>query len=321
MLKKSTLFCIILTIPITYFSGWGFFGHKKINRVAVFTIPESSLFKFYKQNIDFITEHAIDPDKRRYAVKGEAEKHYIDIDHYIKNDENPFDIMPRRWNDAVDKFSEDTIKTYGISPWNIQSMLYKLTNAFKEKDLIRILKYSAEIGHYISDAHVPLHATENYNGQFTNQKGIHGFWESRVPELFFDDYDLITGKAIYIEKPLNSTWEFIEESYFAVDSVLSFEKILSNDWADDRKFSFEKRGQVTMKVYSREFSKEYSKRLNNMQERRMKASIKAVGSFWYTAWINAGQPNLNNLRVSKETKDNFKISYGKKLKTKREHNF
>ena len=235
MLKKSTLFCIILTIPITYFSGWGFFGHKKINRVAVFTIPESSLFKFYKQNIDFITEHAIDPDKRRYAVKGEAEKHYIDIDHYIKNDENPFDIMPRRWNDAVDKFSEDTIKTYGISPWNIQSMLYKLTNAFKEKDLIRILKYSAEIGHYISDAHVPLHTTENYNGQFTNQKGIHGFWESRVPELFFDDYDLITGKAIYIEKPLSTTWEFIEESYFAVDSVLSFEKILSNDWADDRK--------------------------------------------------------------------------------------
>ena len=131
-------------------------------------------------------------------MKGEAEKHYIDIDHYIKNDENPFDIMPRRWKDAVDKFSEDTIKAYGISPWNIQSMLYKLTNAFKEKDLIKILKFSAEIGHYISDAHVPLHATENYNGQFTNQKGIHGFWESRVPELFFDDYDLITGKAIYI---------------------------------------------------------------------------------------------------------------------------
>ena len=55
--------------------------------------------------------------------------------------------MPRRWKDAIDKFSEDTIIAYGISPWNIQSMLYKLTNAFKEKDLIRILKYSAEIGH------------------------------------------------------------------------------------------------------------------------------------------------------------------------------
>ena len=68
--KKSILFYIILITPITYFSGWGFFGHKKINRVAVFTIPESSLFKFYKENIDFITEHAVDPDKRRYAERG-----------------------------------------------------------------------------------------------------------------------------------------------------------------------------------------------------------------------------------------------------------
>ena len=64
-------------------------------------------------------------------------------------------------------------------------------------------------------------------------------------------------------------------------------------------FSFEKRSQVTMKVYSRDFSNEYSKILNGMQERRMKASIKAVGSFWYTAWINAGQPELENLQSQK----------------------
>ena len=228
--------------------------------------------------------------------------------------------MPRRWNDAIEKFSEDTIKTYGISPWNIQLMLYKLTTAFKEKNLSRILKYSAEIGHYISDAHVPLHATENYNGQFTNQKGIHGFWESRVPELFFQEYDLITGKAEYINNPLETTWEFIEESYFAVDSVLSIEKEITEQWPDDRKYSFEKRGRVTMKVYSRDFSKEYSNRLNNMQERRLKASIKAVGSFWYTAWINAGQPDLNdlainNVPVNKEAE--FKID--KILKNKRQH--
>ena len=228
--------------------------------------------------------------------------------------------MPRRWNDAIEKFSEDTIKTYGISPWNIQLMLYKLTTAFKEKNLSRILKYSAEIGHYISDAHVPLHATENYNGQFTNQKGIHGFWESRVPELFFQEYDLITGKAEYINKPLETTWEFIQESYFAVDSVLSIEKEITEQWPDDRKYSFEKRGRVTMKVYSRDFSKEYSNRLNNMQERRLKASIKAVGSFWYTAWINAGQPDLNDLAINNvPVKQEAEFKIDKNLKNKRQH--
>ena len=32
-----------------------------------------------------------------------------------------------------------------------------------------------------------------------------------------------------------------------------------------------------------------------MVEERMVASIKAVGDVWYTAWINAGQPNLKKL--------------------------
>ena len=310
---------MFLSITNHSFCGWGFFGHKKINRIAVFTITESELFQFYKKNIDYLTIHAVDPDKRRYAVKGEAEKHYIDIDHYIKKGENPFEIMPEKWNDAIEKFSEDTIRAYGISPWNIQLMLYKLTAAFKEKNTYKILKYSAEIGHYISDAHVPLHSTENYNGQFTNQKGIHGFWESRVPELFFQDYNLFTGKAVYIDRPLKETWRFIKESYFAVDSVLRTEQELTDQWADDRKYSFEKRGRVTMKVYSREFSEEYTKRLNYMQERRLKASIKSVGSFWYTAWINAGQPDLSDLKQLEVKTQKNELKVNSALKNKREH--
>ncbi len=62
-------------------------------------------------------------------------------------------------------------------------MLARLTTAFKNKDPAKILKLSAELGHYIADFHVPLHASSNHNGQYTNQKGIHGFWESRIPEL------------------------------------------------------------------------------------------------------------------------------------------
>ena len=32
-----------------------------------------------------------------------------------------------------------------------------------------------------------------------------------------------------------------------------------------------------------------------MIERRMKQSIEAVASFWYTAWVDAGQPDLGAL--------------------------
>ncbi len=273
---------------------WGFYAHKRINRMATFSLPPE-LFTFYKKNIEFITEHAVDPDKRRYAAKGEAERHYIDIDHYVKPGEDPFLVVPKKWSDAVDKFTEDTLKAYGIVPWHLEVMVKRLTRAFKTKNLNRILQYSAELGHYVGDAHVPLHTTENYNGQMTGQKGIHGFWESRIPEISAEDYDYLIGRCEYIADPLEKAWEVVKGSSDAVDSVLSFEKELTERWPKDQKYSYENRGQVMMKVYSKEFSLEYQRMLGQMQERRMRGSILTTASFWYTAWVNAGQPDLSTL--------------------------
>jgi|TARA_B110000483_G_scaffold129466_1_gene155184 hypothetical protein len=96
--------------------------------------------------------------------------------------------MPKKWSDAVEKFSEDTLLAYGIVPWYIQTVYNRLVKAFEQKDINYILKNSADLGHYVSDAHVRLYTNKNYNGQLTNQKGIHAFWESRLPELFSDDF-------------------------------------------------------------------------------------------------------------------------------------
>ena len=284
---------------------WGFYGHKKINRLAVFTLPKG-MFSFYKKHIEFITDHAVDPDKRRYAVEGEAPRHYIDIDHYHHDSLTPFEYMPRKWQDAIGKFTEDTLQAYGIVPWHVNFMAYKLTKAFKEKDLTKILKLSAEIGHYIGDASVPLHTTENYNGQLTNQKGIHGFWESRIPELFSEEYDFFVGQASYIEELQDYIWDVVEQSHYAVDSVLSFEKNLHDSYPSDRKYAFDNRGNRTIKTYSKEYSKEYQDMLDGMIERRMRSSITSVGSFWYTCWMNAGQPDLSKLGEKQLTKEEIK---------------
>lgn len=274
---------------------WGFFGHKKINELAVYTLPEE-MFGFYKANIEYLIDHSVDPDKRRYGVKGEAECHYIDMDRYITPEEpNPFKNVPRRWTEAVAKFSEDTLRAHGIVPWNVYNVTQKLTTAFKNEDVNRILRLSAELGHYIGDAHVPLHTTSNYNGQMTGQRGIHGFWESRLPELFSEDYDFFVGKAAYIKAPLHFIWDRVEESFASVDSVLSFERDLTARVNDDRKYSFETRGQVSMKVYSQEFSQAYSDMLDGQVERRMRQAVISIGSYWYTAWVDGGQPDLNKL--------------------------
>jgi hypothetical protein len=319
------LFSFLLIILATEIHSWGFFAHKKINRLAVFTLP-SEIIGFYKFHIEFVTEHAIDPDKRRYAVDGEAERHYIDIDRYFKYGEDPFEAIPKRWKDAVIKFGEDTVKSHGIVPWHIEIMLKRLTEAFREEKVDRILRLSADIGHYIGDAHVPLHTTENYNGQLTNQKGIHGFWESRLPELFSDEYDFFVGKAKYIEDPLGKAWDIVKASFAAKDSVLLFEAELNRKFPQDQKYSFENRGATTLKVYSAEYSKAYNLILNGMVERRMREAIIMTGSYWYTAWVNAGQPDLKILykketseKLEKELEEEEKIWQSGKLNPKGGH--
>jgi len=282
---------------------WGFFAHKKINSYAVFLLPPQMLV-LYKPYADFITQHAVDPDMRRYAVVKEGPRHYIDIDHYGKY---PFDSLPRKWNDAVAKFSEDTLREYGIVPWWVQTMLYRLTDAFKEKNQAKILKLSAEIGHYIADAHVPLHANSNHNGQYTDQKGIHGFWESRVPELLADkEWDFFIGKAEFIKDPGNFIWQRVLESAAASDTVLIYEKELTKEFPGDQKFSFESRNGLVIRQYSSAFTKAYDARLKGMVERRMRQSIFAVASFWYTAWVNAGEPDLTKLSNKEFSADDLK---------------
>jgi hypothetical protein len=139
----------------------------------------------------------------------------------------------------------------------------------------------------------------------TNQVGIHGFWESRLPELFGEGYDYFVGRSRYIEDPQEEAWRIVAGSFAALDSVLSFEKELNKEFSQDQKYAFEQRGSTTAKVYSQEYSAAYSKMLNGMVERRMRAAIIAVGSYWYTCWVNAGSPDLKVLE-SKEVSEAMK---------------
>ena len=306
---KIIVFFLFLSSILCASIPWGFYAHKRVNRYAVFTLPEE-LVGFYKKHIDHLTEHAVDADKRRYAIKEEAPRHYIDIDHY---GENPFQEMPRKWTDAVEKFSEDTLLAYGIVPWHIQTVYNRLVKAFEQKDIDYILKNSADLGHYVSDAHVPLHTTKNYNGQLTNQKGIHAFWESRLPELFADDYDYLVGTAEYQYSVLDVAWQAVESSFNALDSVLGFEKQLAQEFEQDKQYAYEQRGAKTIKVKSADFSAAYHLKLDGMVERRLRLSITTIGNLWYSAWVEAGQPILEGMQESdvpflEEIKIDYKIT-------------
>ncbi|WP_236032721.1 zinc dependent phospholipase C family protein [Algoriphagus pacificus] len=284
------------------FDTWGFYAHSLINRMAVYSLPPE-LISFYKPHIQFITEKAVNPDRRRYAVSGEAEKHYIDLDIYGDSAEY---ILPEFWKDALEKFGEDSLRANGIGPWSAYLTFINLTQAFQQKNKPAILRLSADLGHYLADLNVPLHTTVNYNGQLTGQEGIHGFWESRIPELMASDFSLWVGQAEYLEKPQRAIWEAVFQAHIQVDSVLFFEKKLTEEFPEDQKFSFEERNRLTTRVYSLEFTEAYAQALDRQVERQMKKSIKMIADFWFTAWINAGQPDLSLLQGEIEEDEDFK---------------
>ncbi|MET0570896.1 MAG: zinc dependent phospholipase C family protein [Pedobacter agri] len=288
-MKRLTI-TIALIIPLIICTSWGFFAHQRINNLAVFTLP-TGMIGFYKKNIKYITEHAVDPDKRRYADTLEAPRHYLDVENYEKN----IDSIPEKWNDALAKYGQKHLNANGIVPWQIQRTYFSLVKAFTTRDSIKILKYSADLGHYIGDAHVPLHTTANHNGQLTNQVGIHAFWESRLPELFSSRYNFVVGKAIYIENPLKEAWKILKHTHSLVDTVLTLEAKLAASFPTDKKFSFSERNNTVLKQYSLEYSRVYHDQMNQMVERQMRSAILEIGSFWYSAWVDAGQPELKNL--------------------------
>ncbi|UYZ58153.1 zinc dependent phospholipase C family protein [Hymenobacter latericus] len=295
LLRRALLFLLTTVLwllpPQPETRAWGFFAHRSINRLAVFTLPPE-MIGFYKSRIEYLTVQATRPDSRRTVVAGEAPRHFIDLDVY--GDSAAYKL-PRSYADAVARFGEDSLLRHGIVPWHVARMKGQLTEAFRTRDAERIISLSADLGHYLADACVPLHTTRNYNGQLTNQRGIHGLWESRLPELLATGYDFFTGPAPYLEYPTGTIWAVVARSNAAVDSVLRLESELTRQLPADRKYSYEERNGRTARVYSQEFSRQYHQRLAGQVERQMRLAVRLTGAFWYTCWVDAGQPDLNHL--------------------------
>lgn len=286
----TILLCVALS---TAANGWGFYAHKKINEFAVYTLPPEMMVLF-KPHIEYLSVNAVNPDKRRQLIKDEPCKHYIDLDIY------PDSIrfkMPAYWHQAIKLYPEDTLKKHGIVPWHVYLMKTRLTEAFKTKNTTQILKLAADIGHYIADANVPLHTTRNYNGQLSNQYGIHALWESRIPEIYGTEYNAMVGKPAYLKQPQQAIWEAVYEAHGCLSKVFELEQLATDKVTEEKKFSYEERNGQTVRVYSKTFVKEYNSLLSNMVEERFQKSIQMVSSFWYTAWVDAGEPSLKGLNI------------------------
>jgi len=310
--NRFAMFAFILLSPIIL--SWGPFGHEHINRAAVLVLPPP-LQTFFYNHIDFITQESSVPDLRKYTLNDITEKprHYINLENFGSPDS-----IPTSFAEAKKKYDNKFLQQNGILPWYIEEMMEKLTRAFKEKRKTEILFLAADLGHYIGDAHMPLHTSVNHDGQLSTQKGIHAFWESQLPEMFGDKYNYYTGEAVYVNDISKETWRIINATHLLSDTLLLADKKLTLQFAANNIYSMDQSGNTLKNkfnspIHSADYSRQYNLKLNGMIEKQMRLAIAATANFWYTAWVNAGRPDLSDLDPVYQTGRN-KVSLKKELK-------
>ena len=279
-MRPILVLVVILGLPGAA-SAWGFDGHRFIAGRAIDQLPPE-LKALFEARRAFIVERSVDPDLWRNAGwETEPPNHFLDMDHSAFGP-YPFEGLPREYDAAVQKFGKAFVHEQGLLPWRVQEFYGRLQRAFEglKRDrpspyaLDDIVFHSAILAHYVADGHVPLHAVVNYDGQLTNQRGLHGRWES---ELFTRNRDRLA-IAPRATRPVSDPRGFMFDVLLA--SNRSAAEVLAADLEASEGLEF----------YDDEYFERFGAASFGLLERRVNDSIAAVAALIAGAWEQAGRP-------------------------------
>ncbi len=288
---------VILVFLLVITASWGFLVHRTINQLSIYELP-GAMGPFFYKNMDYLVYQSPRPDLRRNTDRAEAPRHFIDLELYGTD-------IPTSWPEAVKRYGMDSLQKAGFVPYHIMWMKQRLTAAFRAMQKDSILFYAADMGHYIADAVVPLHTTENYDGQLTNQKGLHSLWESMIPEIELANYQLSSAhRATYIKNPEKAIWKAVYAASALVPDMLQKEREVSASFTPEQKYRVQMRNGKESRNYTSAFAKAYAARLGNTVNRQLLVATDLLADFWYTCWVDAGKPDLTTITGNFSESDN-----------------
>lgn len=257
-------------------AAWGFEVHRFIMDRAIAILP-AEIRPFFEKYRPIIVEHSIDPDLWRTAGwEEEPPRHFLDLDAYGPY---PFSRLPRDHAEAVARYGHEFVRKNGLVPWRTEEIYRKLVEAFAQKTPYareNIKFFSPVISHYVSDAHVPLHAVINYDGQLTGQRGVHSRFETELFERYGQTLAIAVGDrpAMPAGRARDVVFAILLESFPLARQVLDADKaaVAGRDAYDDEYFT------------------RFLHAVRPMLERRLSDSIARTAAIIGAAWIEAGRP-------------------------------
>ena len=275
----ATVFVCILSIPQSL-QAWGLDVHRFVTTGAIDILP-AAIRPFFEKHRNFIAEHSVDPDLwRNVGFTEEPPRHFLDLDSFGVY---PFRDLPRERQAAIQKFGLEKIEREGQLPWRVDEIFGRLVQAFQQQkagthpySLDDIKFFSAVISHYVSDAHVPLHAAKNYDGQLTNQNGIHSRFETETVLRYQTRLTIRPGPPVPVSNPIQLVFDALLKSFTFVDPILNADReaVRGREEYDDSYFD------------------QFFGKVRPILERRLNDSMSAVASIIVGAWEKGGRPDL-----------------------------
>ena len=278
------LLALLVSISPVPAHAWGFDAHRFITERAIERLPPE-IRPVFEQQRTFVVEHSVDPDLWRNAgFVEEPPRHFLDMDGF--RDVAPADL-PRDYATAVARFGEELVKKNGTLPWRAQEMYEQLVRAFEQHGqgssrwaLDNAKFFVAVLSHYVADAHMPLHAVVNYDGQLTDQHGVHARFES---DLFFRNRERLRIAPPDLAPAASArdlVFEALGSSFQAVPELLAADREAIGSGLE----------------YDDAYFERFWKGAGPLLETRISRAISAVSATVVGAWERAGRPDLLSQR-------------------------
>ena len=252
--------------------AWGRNAHRLIINKAVDTLP-GDVRAFFEAGRGSLLQHVTDPLDALAKNPTDRRNTFIALDKYGRF---PFEALPRSYKAAVTKFGKVKLDANGLLPWQIGVYSEKLTNALKAGKWDEARVDAAILAHYVAQAHDPFTTTDNFDGRLSGQAGINERFGSTLIDRYSSFFPMRPNDAAFISDPTDH----------AFDACLSAHRWLESILLADRNAL---RGENS---YTDEYYDRFYNEAGAILIRQLSDAATDVGSFWLTAWNNAGRPAL-----------------------------
>jgi hypothetical protein len=268
----GVLFGALVVVPLSVTFGWGANGERLVTNKAVDTLPEE-MGSFFAANRQYLVQHVTDAGDLDAKIAADEHKSYIELDHY---GQFPFSALPRSYNAAVAKFGRRTLDKYGLLPWQIGLYSKKLTDAFHSQDWPDAKVSAAALAHYVAAAHDPFNTTMNSDGKLSVQPGVRGRFDSGLVDRYQLFFFIKPNEATFISDPTDHAFEMALNAHAWLENILLADR----------------RSEKNLNGYTDEYYDRFYAQAGAVLVRQLSDASTDIGSYWMTAWINAGRPQL-----------------------------